>query len=119
MQDKWYGHRTHKGEKVGDPDEWIRWDYSLAAALQIIEDSTDRHGLLAWEIEPPYIEVEAIKRIDKFQAAVDSRTSGKKYKPEQGEYFVPRILPRAGRKPPLYSEFLEERRKEFEKEAES
>lgn len=103
MQDPYYGHRDiFTGEPIRDKDEWIEWDYVLVTAVQIIEDHTDKHGSLIWEVEAERVYVDAEKRIDKFQAAVDSRTKGTKqkgYTPSPGEYFVPKLDLRGGEWP--------------------
>lgn len=119
MKDRWFGHRTHKGEKVGDPDELTRWDYALISALQIIEDSSDRNGLLHWQTDADWVDVEAVKKINKFDAVVARATSGKKYKPAHGEYFVPRLKSRSKELGiPTFQEYQETRRKELEEERE-
>lgn len=95
MRDDWYGHRDwFTGEPEGDKDEWIDWDHALADAFQHIESLTDSHGILIWEREDEAVIVEAVRQIDPFEAAKDSVTSGKKYTPKPGEYFVPRLKSR-------------------------
>ena len=99
MGDDWYGHRDPMtGLPFGDKDEWIDWDHALLFAFQTIEDFTDKgSGLLAWETDDEYVEVNAIKKINKFQEAVDLKTKGsakKPYKPEPGEYFIPDMFSR-------------------------
>lgn len=98
MRDDWYGHRDpFTGNPVGDREEWLEWDFLLLDTLQIIEDSTDEYGLLAWEVADEAVEVDARKRIHKFRAAIDRATSGsanKPYKPQPGEYFVPQLFSR-------------------------
>lgn len=94
MGDDWYGHRDlHTGEPEGDREEWIEWDYLLMRTLQLIEDYTNEHGLLRWEIDDPEgrVNVDAIKKIDKFREAQELKTGGKNYKPSPGEYFIPRL----------------------------
>lgn len=109
MHDAHYGHRDpFTGEPNGDPSEWIEWDFILVTAYQVIEDYTDKHGNLIWEVESERVYVDAEKRIDKFQAAVDSRTKGTKnkgYTPTPGEYFVPKLDLRGGAMP-TFSEYI-------------
>lgn len=115
MQDPYFGHRDwFTGEPDDDREAWIEWDYALVAALQIIEDSTNKHGLLSWEVDNERMDVIAEKKVDKFQAAVDRRTKGSKkkpYEPAPGEYFVPKLDLRGGEWP-TYSDYLEELRAE-------
>lgn len=82
---------------VGDPNRWTEWDYALGYSYQVIEDFTDKYGLLAWEVDDEAVEIDAEKRRHKFKASVDRATSGtdkKPYKPEPGEYFVPKVWSR-------------------------
>lgn len=109
MRDAWYGHRDFYFEEYGDKDEWIDWDYAIASALQTIEDMTDSHGLLAWETESERMDVEAVKKIDKFQASIDRKTKGSEknpYKPEPGEAWVPKTTLRGGEEP-TYRSYLQ------------
>lgn len=110
MRDPYFGHRDwFNGEPLRDADEMTEWDYALIASLQIIEDNTDKHGLLAWETANERMTVDAVKQIDKFQAAIDRRTKGspkKGYKPEPGEYFTPDLNLRGGEWP-TYTAYLE------------
>lgn len=99
MGDDWFGHRHPlTGEPRGDKDEYTPWDYALMNAFQTIEDYTDKtSGLPVWEVEGEGVEVDAVKKINKFQAAIDNTTKGtekKPYKPRPGEYFVPRMFSR-------------------------
>lgn len=111
MQDPYFGHRDwYTGEELEDREAWIDWDFALVAALQIIEDSTDRNGLLVWEKENERMDVKAIKKFDKFEAAVSRATKGSKnkgYTPAPGEYFIPELDLRGGEWP-TYSEYLKE-----------
>ena len=115
MRDAWYGHRDLTFKPVGDKDEWIDWDFSLAEALQTIEDFTDSHGQLFWETEPEAMDVSARKKIDKFQAAIDRATKGtdkNPYKPEPGEVWVPELQWRGPEDEyPTYRTYLQETRK--------
>lgn len=120
MQDPWFGHRDSQFREIGDRDEWIDWDFALITALQVIEDGTDRNGLLFWETEPERMDVIAIKRIDKFQAAVDRATKGsskRPYQPSPGEYFVPELDLRGGEWP-TYKGWVQNQREELLKEKE-
>lgn len=96
MGDDWFGHRDpFTGEPIGDKDEYTSWDYALQNAFQAIEDYTDsKSGLLIWEIEDENAYVNANKKYNKFQAAIDKKTAGtpnKPYKAAPGEYFVPEL----------------------------
>lgn len=99
MGDDWFGHRNPlTGEPQGDREEFTSWDWSLVNALQTIEDYTDsKSGLLIWEMEGEGVEVDAIKKVNKFQASIDTSTKGSEkhpYKPRPGEYFVPEMWSR-------------------------
>lgn len=118
MEDPHFGNRDpFSGEPVRDAADWTEWDFILANAYQLKSDLTNRHGLMEHEVEAPNAFVDAVKMIDKFQAAVDRSTKGtpkKGYTPEPGEYFVPRIEFRFGERPTLreYFERLAERAEE-------
>lgn len=109
MRDPYFGNRNwFTGEKTDTPEVWSDWDYALVAAFQVIEDNTNKHGLLLWEVENERMDVQAVKKIDPFQAAVDRKTRGSKkkgYNPEPGEYFVPELNLRGGEWP-TYSEYI-------------
>lgn len=95
MQDDWFGHRdAFTFEPVGDKDEWVEWDYVLLNAFQTVEDWTNQDGLLAYEVDDfqDRVIVQAVRKINKFEAAKESITGGKNYKPRPGEYFVPETL---------------------------
>lgn len=77
-------------EPTGEP-EWTTWDYALVQALQLIEDFSDGNGLLIWERESEKVQVEAVKKIDPFDAAKERTTGRSNYKRTPGEYFVPRV----------------------------
>ena len=63
MADDWFGHRhPFTGEPFGDKDEWTDWDFVLVEAVQLIEDWTDQHGLLAWEVDDPKERVQVIAK---------------------------------------------------------
>ena len=94
MNDDWFGHRDPlTGAPLGDKDSWIEWDYRLANVDQIISDWTDQNGLHSWEVNDPKrrVQVDAVRKIDQFEAAKQRRTSGKRYKAQPGEYFVPKV----------------------------
>lgn len=78
------------GEPLQEP-VWTTWDYVLVNALQLIEDFSDGNGIVVWEKESESVIVEAVKRIDPFEAAKERTTSRKNYKHTPGEYFVPRL----------------------------
>lgn len=94
MGDDWFGHRDpFTGEPVGDKDEYLTWDYALMNAFQTIEDYTDqKSGLPVWELDDEAVYVDAVRKTNKFQQAIDEATRGSKtkpYQPSPGEYFVP------------------------------
>lgn len=96
MGDEWFGKRDpFTGEPRGDRDEYTSWDWALQNAFQTIQDYTDeKSGLLIWEMEDDNAYVNANKKYNKFQAAVDNKTKGtpnKPYKAEPGEYFTPHL----------------------------
>ena len=102
MQDAWYGHRDFYFEPYGDRDEWVDWDYALVSALQTLEDLTDKNGIPVWESEAEFVDIQAKKKIDKFQASIDRKTKGTEkhpYKPEPGEAWVPDVSTRSGEWP--------------------
>lgn len=104
MGDDWFGHRDpFTGEPEGDRDEWIDWDWLLSRALQTVEDWTNDHGLLRYEVDDHLrrVDVDAVKKIDRFEEAKARRTSGKNYKPADGEYFIPRLSKRSKEWPTL------------------
>lgn len=94
MRDHYYGFRnSFTFEEDGTP-VFTDWDYALIDALQIIEDYSNASGILAWDNDAVVdgdVVISAVRRIDHFRAAEESRTSGKKYKAVPGEYFVPDI----------------------------
>lgn len=110
MRDDWFGHRdpfTYAPE--GDKDEWLDWDYALIDAVQTVEDYSDpKSGLLKWELDDDDAVVDAIKRIDPFQEAIDLATRGENYKPAPGETFVPDIYKYGGGDLQTYPEWLEQ-----------
>lgn len=95
MRDDWYGHRDpFTGEKTGDKDAWLDWDYALLDAVQTLEDWTNQHGLLVWEVDDPKkrVIVEAKRKTDQFEAAKDRITGKKNYEARPGEIFVPNLV---------------------------
>lgn len=112
MKDPWYGHRDYFFEPDGDKGEWVAWDYSLASALQIIEDGTDKSsGLPHWMIDAEEADVIAVRRTDKFQAAIAKKTKGtekRPYKAQPGETWVPEVSHSYGgdQELPTYREYL-------------
>lgn len=95
MRDDWFGHRDWiTGSEVGDKDEWTAWDFAIVEAWQTIEDYTMPSGVLRWEHDDDDLEISADEFIDKFQQAVDAKTSAKKYKPKNGVRFVPNLISR-------------------------
>lgn len=96
MGDDWYGHRNPlTGQPQGDRDEYLSWDWSLLNAFQTIEDYTDqKSGLPSWELDDDNVYVDADRKINKFQAAIDKKTKGTKtkpYVPTPGEFFQPNM----------------------------
>lgn len=96
MGDEWFGKRDpFTGEPRGDRDEYTSWDWALQNAFQTIEDYTDeKSGLLIWEIEDENAYVDAVRKTNKYQAAIDNKTKGKAGKPyvaAPGEYFTPSL----------------------------
>lgn len=92
MRDPYFGHRhPFTGEPLRDKEEWTSWDYALVSAFQMIEDFTGKDGLLVWEKDSERVQVEAIRKIDKFQQAVENVTSRKNYKAQKGETFYPNL----------------------------
>lgn len=91
MSDPAYGFRDPINWEVVGEVTWTDWDYALVHALQLIEDYTDANGIPVWEKESEKMVVEAVKKIDRFEAAKSSATGGKNYKATPGEYFVPRL----------------------------
>ena len=112
MWDDWFGHRHPlTGEPVGDKDEWTAWDYSIAQAYQTAEYYQDSHGIFQWQKDDPLEDIAAIRKVDVYQAAVESMTKGsakKPYQPTPGEYFIPDVKVRSGAKRPMwtYSDWL-------------
>lgn len=118
MEDEFFGHRDpFSGEPVGDKDEWLPEDFALAKAAQAIETYTDSNGLRQWQKEDPLKVIDAERKIDPFRAAVERRTSGKKYKAAPGEYWVPVVgAERPGNKPWSYQEWVESIHAKIEEE---
>lgn len=96
FRDDWFGHRDpFTGQERGDKSAWIDWDYLLIDAFQVIEDYTDQNGILRWVHDTPWVDFDAKREVNKFDAAKDQKTSAKNYKPTPGEYFVPEIHSRS------------------------
>ena len=111
MGDDWFGYRnplTGAPFKDADRNEWTQWDYLLATVDQTIEDLTDSNGLYVWETHDPKqrVRVDAVRKIDPFEAAKQSTTGRKNYKPKPGEYFVPHLTKTVEEWPTL-REYLE------------
>lgn len=115
MRDPFFGHRdVFTGEPLRGKDEWTRWDFALVTAFQLVQDLTNKHGLLVFEVENERMDVYANKKFDKFEAARDRATAGSKtrgYTPQPGEYFEPELVLRGGEWPTLaeYWETLAEK----------
>lgn len=99
LHDPFAGHRHWEtGEPLLPQSDayWTEWDYALADAVTFIQDHTDKHGHLVWEVESDATDVVITKKIDKHDAKVEARTGGKNYKPSKGEYFVSRVVLKPG-----------------------
>lgn len=95
MNDEWFGNRSVvDGRPLGDQPEWIAWDFALAKAFQTVSDFTGPDGIEQWVKDDPAAVINAKRVIDPFQEAVDEITHGAKYKPANGERFVPDISSR-------------------------
>ncbi|MCK9599198.1 MAG: hypothetical protein M0R06_09170 [Sphaerochaeta sp.] len=90
MEDEWYGHRDWRtGEPEGDRTEWVDWDFALVSAFSTIEAYTDQNGIRQWQKEDPEERIDAIRKIDPFNAGRDRIVQSKNYKAQPGEYFIP------------------------------
>ena len=120
MRDPYFGHRdVFTGEPLRDRDEWTDWDYLLIDAYQLIQDLTDKHGLLVHETSSERVMVSAKREIDRFEAARDRMTRGTKkkgYEPQPGEYFVPVLELRGGDWPTVEEYFEIQARKADDEE---
>lgn len=120
MHDEDFGYRDFfTGEVIGDSSKYLDWDWVLITAVQTIEDHTDKYGLLSWQVGAEDIEIDASKRIHKFQASVDRATAGsdkKAYKPQPGEYFIPDMHSRTSdpERKPTFREWLTRKPEESE-----
>lgn len=99
MGDDWYGHRDPLTfAPMGDKEEYLSWDWALLNAFQTIEDYTDgESGLPIWEVEGEGVEVDAVKKVNKFKASIATQTQGtekRPYKGRPGEYFIPKMWSR-------------------------
>lgn len=98
MRDDWFGHRDpFTSEPSGERDEFTHWDFLLMEALQIVEDITDETGMLVMDQDDEAVVVTAVRKKNKFKAAIDNKTKGspnKPYVPQPGEYFIPDITTR-------------------------
>lgn len=100
MRDPHFGHRNVlTGEPEGSSSEKTDWDYALIAAYQVIQDNTGSDGVLSWENDSDNIEVQAIKKTNKFEQSRENYTGKKNYKKSRGEVFVPRVKKLAGEWP--------------------
>lgn len=110
MSDPHFGHRDfYSGKPDGKSDEWTAWDYALIQAYQTVQDWTDQHGNLVYEVDDPKerVIVSAVKKYDKFEAAKTRRTSGKNYKPDPGEYFTSKLDLKSGQEWPTLEEYIQ------------
>lgn len=108
-------HALNRNSFTGEPDaphdQWNEWDFALAESRQLIEDYTDKHGHLIFERDSDEVAVDAIKKVDKAQAAIDKKTSGKKYKAGPGEYFVTELWLARGKEWPTLKSWMEQEQK--------
>ena len=120
MRDPLFGHRDpFTGEALRDKDEWTEWDFTIVSAFQLVNDLTNKHGLLVHEVDNERMDVEAVKDFDKFQAAIDRATKGTKskgYTPSPGEVWKPRLRLRGGEWPTL-EEYFQKQAEEAERDA--
>lgn len=104
-------HALNRNSFTGEPDaphdQWNEWDFALAEARQLIEDYTDRHGHLIFERDSDRVAVDAVRKVDKAQAKIDAKTKGKKYKPQDGEYYVTELVLQQGKDWPSLAEWAE------------
>lgn len=114
MRDEWFGHRDpFLGTPSGDKDEWLDWDFALATAFQTVEAYTDKNGIPEWRKQDPDVVIDAERKIEPFQQAVDQIKAGKNYKQAPGEYFVPVFTAR--RKDKTMWTYEDWRKAEYEK----
>lgn len=109
MQDHFAGFRDSFSFEVDAYPHWTDWDYSLATALQVIEDYTDPEtGHLLFVEQSDRVTFDAIKYTKKSVAAVERKTSGKKYKATPGERWrtKPRVMD--GGEMPTLAEYIAE-----------
>lgn len=120
MRDPLFGHRDpFTGKGIRDKDEWTEWDFTIVSAFQLVNDLTNKHGLLVHEVDNERMDVEAVKDTDKFQAAIDRATKGtpkKGYTPSFGETWKPRLKLRGGEWPTL-EEYFKKQAEEAERDA--
>lgn len=97
------------GEPFDNPTR-TSWDYALINALGVIEDYTMENGILAWENESDSVDVLAVQKIDKFEAAKESYNKRNK-KEVAGGYLVPRVqLKPFAKEWPTMREWMEKQR---------
>lgn len=109
MSDPHFGHRDIlTGFPRGDADEWTTWDLALINAYQLMQDWTNEHGLLVYEVDDhkERVDVIAKPKIDKFEAQKDIKTRRQK-QPPPGQYFVPDVSLRKGAEWPTLEEYIE------------
>lgn len=120
MGDPDFGNRDPVTGVPTGHDRWTRWDYALITAYQMIQDWTDQHGNLVYEVndEKERVIVHAEKKIDQFEAQKTLRTGGQNYKPTPGEYFIPKLELRHGATWPTLEEYVENELKKKEEAGE-
>lgn len=92
LRDPYALHRNYfTGDPDGEHDEWTTWDFSLATAVQDIQDGTTEEGHLIWEIEADDVDVIAVHQVNKAREAIELVTGGEKYKAVPGEYYRTRL----------------------------
>lgn len=120
MRDHYFGYRDFfTGEVLDEEVVWTDWDYALAGAVQTIEDFTDGDGLLPWEKDDDNVVVEAVRKVNRFDAAKTRRTGAKRYKPIAGEYFVPQLTLLEGDEWPTLEEWAQKQAEDAQQELDS
>lgn len=112
LQDHFAGFRDSYTFEVDGTPHWTDWDYSLATALQLVEDYTDSEtGHLVFVEQSERVTFDATKYIKKSVAKVERMTNGKNYKATPGERWRTKPVVMDGGEMPTLTEWLEEQRK--------
>lgn len=92
---------------LSDAKGWTSWDFAIITALQVIKDYTNQHGILAWDAEADRdVDIIAVRKKDRFEAAKTAVTSRKSHKPIPGEYYVPKLKLMEGSEWPTMRDWL-------------